>query len=147
MDQSINALTAFKDCGTASSRPTCGKFLSYRTSKTVIRISRTCCDSDYCNGGDIQAPVVDENPNGYKCTECANNQSADVCKTEKEVMCTGQEKICVFLSGTVVLPGEAAKQSSEFGCVTKTLCRKGAFQLQGVQVQDYDLKCAPAIKV
>ncbi|XP_078541628.1 phospholipase A2 inhibitor and Ly6/PLAUR domain-containing protein-like [Lissotriton helveticus] len=145
--ESKNALTAFKDCGPPSSRPTCGKFLSYRTSKTVIQISKTCCDSDYCNGGDIQAPVVDERPNGYKCTECINNQSADACTTEKEVLCTGQERPCIFLSGTVVFPGEAAKQSSEFGCVTKTLCRKGTFQFQSVQVLDYDLKCLPAIKV
>ncbi|XP_078535208.1 uncharacterized protein LOC144821933 [Lissotriton helveticus] len=144
---SKNALTSFKDCGTPSSRTTCDKILSYRTQMSLVRISRTCCDSDYCNGGDIQALVVDESLNGYKCGECIHDRSPDACTTKKEVLCSGQEKTCLFLSGTMILPGEDAVAYSEFGCITNNFCRKGGFQLQGLQLQNSDLKCAPAIKV
>ncbi|XP_078541492.1 phospholipase A2 inhibitor and Ly6/PLAUR domain-containing protein-like [Lissotriton helveticus] len=145
---SKNALTAFKDCGTPSSRAACGKTLSFRASMTVVRISRTCCDSDYCNGGDIQAPAVDESPNGYKCRDCFNDKSADACTPEKEIMCTGQEKACVFQSGTGAIPGEAVvKEYSASGCMTRNFCRKGVFKLRGIQLLNYDFKCSPAIKV
>nr|AMO51450.1 sodefrin precursor-like factor [Cynops pyrrhogaster] len=140
-------LAAFKDCGTPSRRTTCGKILSFRTSVSVVRISRTCCNSDYCNGGDIQAPIVDESPNGYKCTDCFTDQSADACTTEKEILCTGQEKECVAVSGTVAIPGEAVNEYSVSGCVTKNFCGKRAFNLHGIQLLKHDLKCSPAIKV
>nr|AJF36151.1 sodefrin precursor-like factor 24 [Lissotriton helveticus] len=144
---SNNTLTAFKDCGTPSSRIACGKTLSFRTSMTGVRISRTCCDSDYCNGGAIQAPAVDELPNGYKCRECFNYHSAGACTTEKEILCTGQEKACSFLSGKAAFPGEAVKEYSASGCMTRNFCGKGAFNLQGLQLLNYDFKCSPAIKV
>nr|AKH14024.1 sodefrin precursor-like factor [Ichthyosaura alpestris] len=140
-------LTAFKDCGTPSSRTACGKTLSYRTSMSVLWISRTCCYSDYCNGGDIQVPAVDESLNGYKCRECFNDQSTDACTTEKEILCTGQEKECGFMSGTGAIPGQAVKKYSVAGCMSKKFCRKGAFNLQALQLLNYDFKCSRAIKV
>ncbi|XP_078529419.1 uncharacterized protein LOC144807662 [Lissotriton helveticus] len=139
--------TAFKDCGTPSTRTACGKTLSFRASMTGVQISRACCDSDYCNGGDIQVPAVDERPNGYKCRDCYSNKSVDACTTEKEILCTGQEKACAFLSGTGAIPGEAVTESSASGCMTRDFCRKGAFNLQGLQLLKYYFKCSPAIKV
>nr|AKH14013.1 sodefrin precursor-like factor [Ichthyosaura alpestris] len=90
-------LTAFKDCLDPSQKAACGREFYYKTSVFSLRTSRTCCDSDLCNGGDVK--------------------------------------------------GEAVRPYSERGCATPDYCKIGVFNLLGVQVYDYALKCSPALKV
>ncbi|XP_078503158.1 phospholipase A2 inhibitor and Ly6/PLAUR domain-containing protein-like [Lissotriton helveticus] len=104
-------LTAFKDCLDPSEKVTCGRESSYKNSFGYLRISRTCCDSDFCNGGDVEVPVVDENPNGYKCEDCLTTQSADTCTAAEEVQCTGEHSTCVSFTGTASRPGDGGKEA------------------------------------
>nr|AJF36135.1 sodefrin precursor-like factor 4 [Lissotriton helveticus] len=138
-------LTAFKDCLDPSHKATCGRKSSLKTSVLSLIISRTCCDSDFCNGGDIQVPAVDEIPNGYKCEDCFTSQSADTCTEAAEVQCTGEHNTCLSFTGTGSRPGEGVYHYTVKGCVTQDYCQ--LFYLVGTQTYTYDLQCSPAKKL
>nr|ACB54669.1 sodefrin-like protein precursor [Lissotriton vulgaris] len=140
-------LAAFKDCLDPSQTATCGREYSVKTSVFSGQFSRTCCDTDFCNGGDLQVPPSDNTPNGYICEDCFNNQSADPCTATGVVQCTGKQNACVGYFGTFSRPGEAGRSYSVKGCTTQDLCKLGIFNLAGTQVYNYDLQCAPALKV
>nr|BAF36045.1 aonirin precursor [Cynops pyrrhogaster] len=57
-------LTAFKDCLDPSEKAACGREVSFTAPAASLWTSRTCCDSDFCNGGDVQVPPPDDTPNG-----------------------------------------------------------------------------------
>nr|CAB53094.1 sodefrin-like peptide precursor [Cynops ensicauda] len=67
-------LTAFKDCLDPSQKAACGREVSFTAPAASLWTSRTCCDSDFCNGGDVQVPPPDDTPNG-----CGSDQSANAC--------------------------------------------------------------------
>ncbi|XP_069077303.1 phospholipase A2 inhibitor and Ly6/PLAUR domain-containing protein-like isoform X2 [Pleurodeles waltl] len=139
-------LSVFKDCLSPSQKPDCGREFSFKTPTAFFRISRTCCDSDFCNAGDVQVPAVDETPNGYKCEECFIYQSTDECSPTGEVQCTGKQNTCGSLSGTILRPGEAGRQYSFKGCTTRDFCKLGIFNMAGSQAYNYRLKCSPALE-
>ncbi|XP_078542494.1 uncharacterized protein LOC144828286 [Lissotriton helveticus] len=138
-------LTAFKDCLDPSEKAACGRESSMQTSFASLRIIRTCCDSDFCNGGDVQVPAVDENPNGYKCEDCFTTESADTCKAAGEVQCTGEHNTCATVTGTGARPGKAVKQYISKGCVSQDFCQ--LFYMVETQTHTYDLQCSPARKL
>nr|AJF36150.1 sodefrin precursor-like factor 23 [Lissotriton helveticus] len=140
-------LTAFKDCLDPSQKAACGREFSYKTSVYSFRISRTCCDSDFCNGADVQVPPSDNTPNGYICEDCFNDQSTDPCIATGVIQCTGKQNACISSSGTGSMPGEDGRSYSAKGCITQDFCKLGIFNLAGTQPYDYSLKCAPALKV
>nr|AMO51434.1 sodefrin precursor-like factor [Cynops pyrrhogaster] len=57
-------LTAFKDCLDPSEKAACGREVSFTAPAASLWTSRTCCDSDFCNGGDVQVPPPDDTPSG-----------------------------------------------------------------------------------
>nr|AMO51442.1 sodefrin precursor-like factor [Cynops pyrrhogaster] len=66
-------LTAFKDCLDPSQKSACGREFSYKTSVHSLQLNRMCCDSDFCNGGDVEGEA--ERPySGKGCT------TRDFCK-------------------------------------------------------------------
>nr|AMO51437.1 sodefrin precursor-like factor [Cynops pyrrhogaster] len=140
-------LTAFKDCLDPIQKEACGREFSFKSSVVSFQLSRTCCDSDFCNGGDVQVPAADDTPNGYKCEECFTDQSADDCIATGEVQCTGKHNACGSFSGIVSRPGKTERQYSVKGCTTRDFCKLGIFNLPGTQPYDYVLKCFPALKV
>nr|ACB54672.1 sodefrin-like protein precursor [Lissotriton montandoni] len=143
---SDNILTAFKDCLDPSQKATCGREISIKTSVLLAQLSRTCCDSDFCNGRKVQVPPSDNTPNGYICEDCFNDQSTDPCTATGVVQCTGKQNACTSFSGTASKPGEAGRSYSLKGCSTQDFCKLGIFNLAGTQVYNYALKCAPAPK-
>ncbi|XP_078542118.1 uncharacterized protein LOC144827827 [Lissotriton helveticus] len=140
-------LTAFKDCLDPSQKAACDREFSMNTAVLSFRISRTCCDSDFCNGGDLQVPPSDNTPNGYICEDCFNDQSTDPCTATGVVQCTGKQNTCVRISGTISRPGEAARSYSGKGCSTQDFCKLGVFNIAGTQAYDYGFKCSLALKV
>nr|ACB54668.1 sodefrin-like protein precursor [Lissotriton vulgaris] len=139
-------LTAFKDCLDPSQKAACGREFSIKTSVASVWTSRTCCNSDFCNSGDVQVPPSDNIPNGYICEDCFSDQSADPCTATGVVRCTGKQNACGTFSGTASRPGEAGRSHSVKGCTTQDFCKLGIFNLAGSQVYDYGLKCDPALK-
>ncbi|XP_078528771.1 uncharacterized protein LOC144806245 isoform X3 [Lissotriton helveticus] len=137
-------LTAFKDCLDASQNRVCERDLTVKTSVFDLGISRTCCDSDFCNGGDVQVPAVDETPNGYKCEDCFTTETVDPCAGAGEVQCTGELNTCTSFSGTAARPGEDVKQYTVKGCASQDYCQ--SFYLAGSHAYTYDLQCSPAEK-
>nr|ACB54665.1 sodefrin-like protein precursor [Lissotriton vulgaris] len=140
-------LTAFKDCLDPSQKSACDREFSFKHSVASIRISRVCCDSDFCNSGDLKVPSEDNTPNGYICEDCFNDQSNEPCRATGVVQCTGKQNACGTFSGTASIPGEAVRSYSAKGCVTQDFCKIGVFNMPGTQAFDYGLKCFPALKV
>nr|AMO51441.1 sodefrin precursor-like factor [Cynops pyrrhogaster] len=140
-------LTAFKDCLDPSQKAACGREFSIKNSVASTWTSRTCCDSDLCNGGDVEVPPADNTPNGYICEECFNDQSTDPCTATGVVQCTGKQNTCASFSGTGSRPGEAERLYSGKGCTTRDFCKLGIFNLPGSQAYNYVLKCFPALKL
>nr|ACB54671.1 truncated sodefrin-like protein precursor [Lissotriton montandoni] len=58
-------LTAFKDCLDPSHEAACGREFSSNAPSSSLWTSRACCDSDFCNSGDVTVPPPDNTPNGY----------------------------------------------------------------------------------
>nr|AKH14008.1 sodefrin precursor-like factor [Ichthyosaura alpestris] len=138
-------VTAFKACLNPSDQAACGRELHFQNSLFSYQISRTCCDSDFCNKGDVEAPVVDETPNGYKCDERFSDQSSDSCTPTGEAQCTGEQNTCHFFSGKVIVPGDTLKSYSMKGCVTPDYCQ--LFHLAATQIYVDDVLCIPAKKL
>nr|AKH14020.1 sodefrin precursor-like factor [Ichthyosaura alpestris] len=122
-------LTAFKDCLDPSQKAACGRDTTLKNSFSTLIISRTCCDSDSCNGGDVRVPALNETLNGYKCKDCFTAQSVDTCTAAGEVQCTGEHYTCGSFSGTAARPGEDAKQYFAKGCASEDFCQ--SFYLAG----------------
>nr|AJF36140.1 sodefrin precursor-like factor 9 [Lissotriton helveticus] len=139
-------LTVFKDCLDPSQKATCGREFSIKTSMSSYWGSRTCCDSDFCNAGDVQVPPSDNTPNGYICEGCTGDQSAEPCTAPGLAQCTGKQNTCGAFSGTISFPGEAVRSYRAKGCVTQDFCKLGIFNLAASQPYDFVLKCAPALK-
>ncbi|XP_078533274.1 phospholipase A2 inhibitor and Ly6/PLAUR domain-containing protein-like isoform X2 [Lissotriton helveticus] len=138
-------LTAYKDCLNAFEKVACGREFFLHTSLMLYRVTRTCCDSDFCNTGDVEVPALDKTPNGYKCKDCFTDQSSDSCTSHGEIQCTGKQNNCVSFSGPASIPGETSKQFSMAGCASQDYCE--LFYLPGVQVYSYNLQCSPAEKL
>ncbi|XP_078541494.1 uncharacterized protein LOC144826909 [Lissotriton helveticus] len=138
-------VTAFKDCLNSSEEAACGREFTLHNSVFSFRISRTCCDSDFCNGGEVEVPALDETPNGYKCDECFTGQSSGSCTPTGEVPCTGEQDTCTIFSGNAVIPGGTLQPYSLKGCVSRDYC--DLFYIPVTQVYSYDLQCSPAKKL
>ncbi|XP_078542117.1 phospholipase A2 inhibitor gamma subunit B-like [Lissotriton helveticus] len=138
-------VTAFKDCLNPSEQAACGRDFYLQNSLLSLRISRTCCDSDFCNGGDVEVPALDRTPNGYTCDECFTDQSSDPCITTGEVQCTGEQNTCRSSSGKAVIPGDTLIPYSVKGCATADYCE--IFDQLVTQVFVDESLCVPAKKL
>nr|AMO51447.1 sodefrin precursor-like factor [Cynops pyrrhogaster] len=141
-------LTAFKDCLDPSQKAACGREVSFTAPAASLWTSRTCCDSDFCNGGDVQVPPPDDTPNGYICEGCGSDQSAKPCTATEYVQCSGKQNACGTFYGTASRPGKTGEEYTFKGCTTQDFCIAGIFHMAGMQAYDYYvLKCSPALKV
>ncbi|XP_078541495.1 phospholipase A2 inhibitor and Ly6/PLAUR domain-containing protein-like [Lissotriton helveticus] len=139
------AVIAFKDCLNPSAQASCGREFYFQNSLFSLRISTTCCDSDFCNGGDVEVSAVNDTPNGYKCDECFSDQSSDSCTPTGEVQCTGEQNTCNSFSRKAVIPGDTLKSYSLKGCATPDYCE--IFDQMAPQVYGHELLCEPAKKL
>nr|AIT39230.1 sodefrin precursor-like factor beta isoform 24 [Notophthalmus viridescens] len=138
-------LSAFKDCLNPSQKAACGREFFHKDSALFFQITRTCCDSDFCNKRDVEVPAVDNTPNGYKCEDCFTTQSTGPCTATGGIQCTGEQNTCGSFSGGVARPGEVVRQISMKGCVSPDFC--DLFYPAATQVYNYDLLCSPAEKL
>ncbi|XP_078528155.1 uncharacterized protein LOC144805484, partial [Lissotriton helveticus] len=97
-------LTAYKDCLDAAEQAACGREFSLQNTLMSYRVSRVCCDSNFCNTGDVEVPAVDETPNGYQCKDCYTDQALDACTVAGDVQCTGEHTTCAGFHGTASIP-------------------------------------------
>nr|AKH13997.1 sodefrin precursor-like factor [Ichthyosaura alpestris] len=138
-------VNVFKDCLDPSYQAVCGSAFHLKNSVVSYWISTTCCDSDFCNRGDVEVPAVDETPNGYKCDECYTDQSSDSCTPTGEVECTGKQNTCTSSSGNATIPGEFLKPYSLKACVTQDYCE--LLLSMATQIDSDELLCIPAKKL
>nr|AKH14007.1 sodefrin precursor-like factor [Ichthyosaura alpestris] len=138
-------VNAFKDCLDPSHQAVCGRELYLKNSVFSFWISTTCCDSDFCNTGDVEVPAVDETPNAYKCDECYTDKSSDSCTPTGEVECTGKQNTCTSSSGKAGIPGDTLRPYSLKACVTQDYCE--LFHSAATQVHGNELLCGPAKKL
>ncbi|XP_078507542.1 phospholipase A2 inhibitor LNF1-like [Lissotriton helveticus] len=138
-------VTTFKDCLNPSEQAACGREFHLHNSVLSFRIIRTCCDSDFCNGGDDEVPALDETPNGYKCDKCFTGQSSGSCTPTGEVQCTGEQDTCIIFSGKAIIPGGSLKPYNLKGCVSRDYC--DLFYIPVTQVYSEETRCVPAKKL
>ncbi|XP_078542495.1 phospholipase A2 inhibitor and Ly6/PLAUR domain-containing protein-like [Lissotriton helveticus] len=138
-------VTAFKDCMNPSKKAACGKEFYFQNSVFTFRISTTCCDSDFCNKGEVEVPALDRTPNGYTCDECFSDQSSDSCIPTGEVQCTGEQNTCHSNSGKAIIPGYTLTPFSLKGCATPDYCE--IFDQVATQLYGDELLCEPAKKL
>ncbi|XP_078542476.1 uncharacterized protein LOC144828272 isoform X1 [Lissotriton helveticus] len=136
-------LTAFKDCMDPSEQAACGKGFQFQNSGFNLQISRTCCDSDFCNKGEVEVPAVDQTPNGYKCDECLTDQSSG-CTPTGGIQCTGEQNTCSTFYGKALRPGIILEPYSMKACATPDFCE--IYYPVATLVFSYELFCAPAKK-
>ncbi|XP_078542474.1 phospholipase A2 inhibitor and Ly6/PLAUR domain-containing protein-like [Lissotriton helveticus] len=137
-------VTAFKDCMNPSQQAACGREFHFQNSGFSLQISRTCCDSDFCNKGEVEVPAVDETPNGYMCDECLTDQSSESCTPTGHVHCTGVQNTCSTFYGSAIIPGGTMQPYSMKGCTTPDYCE--IYYLVATLVDSYELRCVPAQK-
>ncbi|XP_078528129.1 uncharacterized protein LOC144805452 [Lissotriton helveticus] len=138
-------VTAFKGCLNPSKQAVCGRKVSLLNSVISVWLSRTCCDSDFCNRGDVEVPAVEDTPNEYKCDECFTDQSSDSCIPTGEAQCTGEQNTCTIFSGRAVTPGETVQSYSLKACASPDYCE--LFYPVATQVYSGELRCVPAKKL
>ncbi|XP_078510035.1 ly6/PLAUR domain-containing protein 8-like [Lissotriton helveticus] len=140
-------MSAFKGCMDPSNQVECEKGVLFRNSVVLVRIERTCCDTDNCNADDIQMTDVDETPNGYTCDACFNGEISVLCNPTKKIPCIGEEDTCGSFNGSASRPGEVSQLWSLRGCITKESCDRNALNPAGERMYQYDFKCTPPLLV
>ncbi|XP_056399075.1 phospholipase A2 inhibitor gamma subunit A-like [Hyla sarda] len=100
-----------------------------------LLISTKCCDKDLCNSEFYEMPEDDE-PNGVICPSCYEENTAEECKGDHEIMCRGKDDKCLTFSGDVKKPDGNMVTYSCKGCISTLACQLELSQMIGVQVLD-----------
>ncbi|XP_078542479.1 phospholipase A2 inhibitor and Ly6/PLAUR domain-containing protein-like [Lissotriton helveticus] len=138
-------LTVFKDCLDPSQQVACGREFQFQNSRYFIQISRTCCDSDFCNKGEVEVPAVDQTPNGYICDECLTQQSSEACTPTGQAHCTGKQNTCSSFYGSALRTGGTLRSYSMKACATQDSC--DLYFPVATVFYGYHSQCVPAQKL
>ncbi|XP_018409867.1 PREDICTED: phospholipase A2 inhibitor and Ly6/PLAUR domain-containing protein-like [Nanorana parkeri] len=98
-----------------------------------VRVTRKCCDRDFCNNNNITWNKPDLTPNGVICDSCFSRNS-DTCTVKTPMNCTGDETYCVhYLAWR-----DGGAHISVAGCASESMQKsegKAAFRGSSVTVQ------------
>ncbi|XP_078510014.1 uncharacterized protein LOC144769707 [Lissotriton helveticus] len=138
----------FRGCLDPNKRKICSREISFRNNHFAMKIAANCCSSDNCNGESLPVSAnLDLIPNGYKCGDCSNDNSASGCTAVQEILCTGPHYHCGSFSGTGSRPGEPVKSYSFKGCISQDACSTGLPNIGGTKAYSYQISCTPAMRV
>ncbi|XP_051023235.1 protein RoBo-1-like [Acomys russatus] len=98
----------------------------------TFRYVNRCCQTEQCNQDDIKETTPSLKANGLQCTACYNEKDKS-CSATTTLMCTGEEKMCVEVTGT-------DKQTSTLvlygkGCATENACKQDLTVNGNVQIK------------
>ncbi|KAM3922122.1 phospholipase A2 inhibitor and Ly6/PLAUR domain-containing protein-like [Leptodactylus fuscus] len=95
------------------------------TSYSVRRISSSCCFTSNCSPSVPKLPTEKTDKNGVRCKSCDVDKGKP-CDFESPtidtVECTGDEKMCVFMSNSTTA-GQLRFGNSASGCGSEGLCK------------------------
>ncbi|XP_069058183.1 phospholipase A2 inhibitor and Ly6/PLAUR domain-containing protein-like [Pleurodeles waltl] len=92
---------------------------SFTTGRTTIK--RVCCNSDYCNDGEMEFPARENKPNRVTCPSCFHMGSYE-CEPVKMLQCTDSETNCLYFRGLVDPFGNQSLKKLSLGCVNLEDC-------------------------
>ncbi|KAM5131910.1 phospholipase A2 inhibitor and Ly6/PLAUR domain-containing protein-like [Mantella aurantiaca] len=85
-----------------------------------VRVTRKCCDQDFCNNITIPWKTPDPKPNGVTCNSCFSRGS-DACAVKTPINCTGDETHCVhYLANR-----DGGSTVSVAGCASESMQNSG----------------------
>ncbi|XP_069490564.1 ly6/PLAUR domain-containing protein 8-like [Ambystoma mexicanum] len=142
-------LFAYKGCVDRARQATCDTEVIFRSSRMALYITRECCDSDSCNTGDTKQAAlhIRHTPNGFKCSDCGTDRSANGCASVRELQCQGHENRCATFMGTASRPGDAIRRYTILACATRDACEVGISSMEGTHVYNFFLGCSDPIIV
>ncbi|XP_060220996.1 protein RoBo-1-like [Meriones unguiculatus] len=124
--------------GCTSDADTCSnlEFSATLGDHRIFRYKNRCCTTEQCNKENITVPSPSSEPNGVRCAACYSEKGKS-CKVNATIVCTGNEKKCVEVTGTVA--------TSTFllygkGCATENACDMNTTVFDGINVH---AKCIP----
>ncbi|CAI9575366.1 unnamed protein product [Staurois parvus] len=85
-----------------------------------VRVTRKCCDKDFCNNGTITWNIPESASNGVTCDSCFSRDSHS-CATKKPINCTGDEKYCVHY----LAQKDGGSPISVAGCASESMQKSG----------------------
>ncbi|XP_075462404.1 phospholipase A2 inhibitor and Ly6/PLAUR domain-containing protein-like isoform X1 [Ascaphus truei] len=112
-----------KSCGSIYD---CSHPASLTAGEYRVRVTTTCCETDYCNNGTINWKPPNATKNGVKCASCFSKNFGP-CDSRATVNCTGEENQCVQFA--VTKSGGAGLNVA--GCASESMRRsqgKAAFR-------------------
>lgn len=129
-----NKQTVRKRCMPKDQELICNRpMLLNTTEQFQFLLYSTCCNSDCCNSGGIQMPLVNLTENGHSCQSCFVEGSLQ-CSTFETVNCTCQQFQCFNFSGNATRPGDIEKPYAFQGCITNGTCMVDLHNLPGSKV-------------
>lgn len=94
----------------------------------AYRYDRRCCYTKHCNKELIQVPPLSSEPNGVECPACYSELGS--CR-QVSLKCTGEETMCVKVTGRGLIHNQSPTEIHAMGCATRTACN-----LKNLTVQD-----------
>ncbi|XP_072281802.1 uncharacterized protein [Pyxicephalus adspersus] len=99
-----------------------------------VRVTRKCCDQDYCNNGTMAWKIPASKLNGVTCESCFTKDS-EVCAVKTPMNCTGDEMYCVHYSAR----RDGGSPISVAGCASESMQKsegRAAFRGSSVIVRN-----------
>lgn len=85
-----------------------------------VRVTRKCCDKDFCNNGTITWNIPESKFNGVTCESCFSRDSHS-CSAKTPINCTGDEKYCVHY----LAQRDGGSPVSVAGCASESMQMSG----------------------
>ncbi|XP_052050813.1 protein RoBo-1-like isoform X2 [Apodemus sylvaticus] len=111
----------------------------------VFRYDRRCCYTKHCNEELIKVPSLSTEPNGVECPACYS-ESGGSCR-QVSLKCTGEETMCVNVTGRVLLPNQFLTEMHAMGCATRTACNlRNLTILNNIKINTFCVSASPPLR-
>ncbi|XP_073426001.1 phospholipase A2 inhibitor and Ly6/PLAUR domain-containing protein-like [Dendrobates tinctorius] len=102
----------------------CNQIITVNTGRFQMKLYNKCCNTDHCNSGPIEMPLLNTTENGLYCKSCFVEGSYK-CEKYESVACTCNQGDCIEFSGDATRPGDVEKKYAFAGCASKGVCVAG----------------------
>ncbi|XP_028634567.1 uncharacterized protein LOC114630497 [Grammomys surdaster] len=110
----------------------------------TFRYDRRCCFTDQCNQGSIKVSPLSSDPNGVECPACFSDRGR--C-SPVSLKCTGEETMCVEVTGRAGTRNQYPVKIHSMGCATRTACNlRNMTILDDIQISTSCVSGSPVLR-